>query len=160
MNAVSVLQHDAFYARESLAAARASGVDRLLELHWREIAHYQDIPLEIDWPVYEAAEKAGKLYVYTARIEGELIGYSCHFVGPNPHYKSSIQAVQDVLYVEPVHRRGSVGFRLIRFADRDLKAAGVQISYQHSKVAQPIGALLERLDYEAIDTIYGKRLDL
>jgi GNAT superfamily N-acetyltransferase len=145
--------------RESLAQLRAAGVDALLVRHWREIAHYQDIPLEVDYPVYEAAEAAGKLRIFTVRLDGELVGYSCYFVNSNPHYKSSVQAVQDVLFLAPEYRKAAIGRQLIAYADVRLAAEGVQVTYQHSKAALPIDALLKRQGYEFIERIWAKRHD-
>lgn len=160
------LQRSPQIKRESLADLRAGGVDALLVRHWREIAHYQDIPLEVDYPVYEAAEAAGKLRIFTVRmvgdensIAGELVGYSSYFVNSNPHYKSSIQAVQDVLFLAPEYRKAAIGRTLIAYADAQLAAEGVQVTYQHSKAALPIDALLKRQGYEFIERIWAKRHD-
>ena|SRR5437660_11181995 len=147
------------YARETLAQVRASGVDELLGRHWLEIAHYPDIPLDVDWKVYEGVEADGKLRAYTARVDGVLIGYASYFVNHNPHYRSSLQATQDVLYLAPEYRKSRIGYRLIAFADAQLAAEGVQAVYQHSKAAHDIGPILERQGYELVDLLYAKRLD-
>jgi GNAT superfamily N-acetyltransferase len=132
----------------------------LLRAHWREIAHYQDIPLEVNQGGYEQVEAAGKLRAYTARSgDGALIGYAVYIVGPNLHYSSSIQAKQDVLFVLPERRKSTVGLRLIKFADDQLRAEGVQVVYQHSKVAHDIGPVMLRCGYELVEHIYARRLD-
>jgi GNAT superfamily N-acetyltransferase len=147
------------YARESLAEVRAANVEALLERHWREIAHYQDIPLNVNWAVYEGLEAAGALRTYTARAHGTLLGYAAYIVGRSPHYSGSIEAVEDVIYVAPEYRRGRVGYQLIAYADEQLAADGVQTVYHHTKVAHNFGPLLERQGYELIEVKYGKRLD-
>ena len=130
----------------------------LLKNHWQEIAHYKDIPLDPDYSVYKQMEDMGALRVYTVRKEGKLIGYSAFFIRQHPHYKSSKQAVQDIIYVDPAHR-GGVGRRLIKECDELLKAEGVQVVYQHVKAAHNFGPLLERMGYQMQDIIYSKRLD-
>lgn len=152
-------RHSPLIQRETLGELRAGGVDVLLVRHWREIAYYQDIPLEVDYPAYEAAEALGKLRIFTVRIDGELVGYSCYFVNSNPHYKSSVQAVQDVLFLAPEYRKAAIGRTLIAYADHMLAAEGCQVTYQHSKVALPIDALLKRQGYEFIERIWAKRHD-
>lgn len=132
----------------------------LLVAHWDEIAHYHDIPLNIDREGYEAVERAGALRIFTVRADGQLVGYAVFVVRRNMHYLDSLQAVQDVLFLHPAWRRANVGRELIEFADEMLRRDGVQVVYQHVKLAYDFGPLLERMGYERIETIWGRRLDL
>ena len=145
--------------QEELVSAIWTELAPLLERHWLEIAHYPDIPLAPDRAAYEKFERAEALRCYTARKEMVLIGYAVFFVHTNLHYSSSLQAQQDVLFVAPEHRGSSIGVRLIRYAERELGALGVQVIYHHAKRATNVGRLLEHLGYELIDGLYGKRLD-
>lgn len=131
----------------------------LLFAHWKEIAHYDDIKLEPDWESYRALNEAGILKVFTVRTTNArvLIGYSVFFVKNNLHYKSSKQAVQDILFIHKDYR--GTGRHFIRWCDQQLKADGIQVVYHHVKKAHNFGPLLERMDYELVDLIYAKRLD-
>ena len=130
----------------------------LLKEHWEEIAHFKDIPLEPDYEFYAAAENAGILRTYTARNEeGILVGYAVYVVRNNIHYKSSIQALQDILFISKSYR--GMGGRFILWCDEQLKADGVQAVYHHVKTAHNFGRLLERLGYNLVDLIYCRRLD-
>lgn len=131
----------------------------LLERHFDEIAHYKDIALAPDQVTYEEMERAGVLRCYTARHNGELVGYAVFFVRPGMHYRHSLQAIQDVLFVVPERRVGTTGIRLIRFAEARLKALGVQVVYHHAKLTNRVGELLVKLGYELVDQLYAKRLD-
>lgn len=132
----------------------------LLIEHKDEIAAYPDIPLDPDIEAYNAIEADGALRCYTARLAGVLVGYAVFFLRHNLHYRSSYQAVQDVLFIQLAHRHGRVGFGLIRFSERELKAEGVQAVYQHIKTKTPQTiALFEKLGYAPIDLIMGLRLD-
>lgn len=153
------------YARETIADVLAE-IKPLLEAHYREIAHFQDIALKPDYPRYAQAEERGTLRIFTARtsVPGAmawhhkaLIGYAIYFVTPSLHYSDSVQAHQDILFVHSDFRRSTVGLRLIRHADEALAGEGVQIIYQHSKAAHSIGPVLERQGYELVDEIYAKR---
>lgn len=147
------------YQTESVEAFK-SQAGALLREHYLEIAHYKDIELDPDFEAYEAAERAGCVRVYTCRdIAGELVGYAVFFVRPNMHYRGSLQAVQDVLYVARAHRYGMAGVHLIKYAEQSLRAEGVQVVYHHVKRTNKVGQLLERLGYQAVDMIYAKRLD-
>lgn len=130
----------------------------LLHDHYKEIAHYQDIELKPDWGKYKTLEENGTLRIYTARnSEGILIGYAVFMVIKNIHYRDSLQALQDILFIRR-ENRGSGG-RLIKWCDEQLKAEGVQVVYHHVKAAHNFGPLLERMGYSLVDLIYAKRLD-
>lgn len=130
----------------------------LLIAHWREIAHFQDIQLDPDLTLYHAAQEAGMVRCYTARDAGVLVGYAIFFVRTNPHYRRSLQATQDVLFLDP-SRRGLTGARFIQWCDEQLQAEGVQAVYHHVKAEHNFGSMLERMGYELVDLIYARRLD-
>ena len=126
--------------------------------HYEEIAHYKDIALEPDEERYNQIEEGGMLRVFTLRnIDKKLIGYALFFVNKNLHYKSSKQAVQDVIFIRKENR--GRGGRFIAWCDEQLKAEKVQVVYHHVKTKHDFGVLLERQGYECVDKIYGKRLD-
>lgn len=128
----------------------------LTVLHYEEIAHYKDIPLEPDLEMYHRIEEQGCLRLYTVREEGELIGYSIFFLKENPHYKSSLQANQDIVFIRK-DKRGQ-GREFLAWCDDQLKSDGVDVVYHHVKAAHNFGPLLERQGYNLVDLIYGKRL--
>ncbi len=131
----------------------------LLIKHYEEIAHYQDIPLVADDEKYVKLTDMGVYRLFTARTEvGELTGYQGFMISHNIHYSSSLQAVEDVLFVFGP-RRG-FGAAFIRYGDDELKKSGVQVVYRHVKVKHNHGKILTRDGYEQIDLIFGKRLDL
>lgn len=131
----------------------------LLVKHYKEVAHYQDIELDPDFDAYMAMDKAGILRVFTARRGRELIGYSIYILKRNAHYKGSLQALQDILFIDPKKR--GFGAKFILWCDQKLKAEGVQVVYHHVKVKPELnfGPMLERFGYELIDQVYGRRLD-
>jgi len=146
------------YKREPLTREALSEAMPLLQAHWKEIAHYQDIPLDPDVAMYVAAEERGTVRAYSARNEcGQLIGYAVFFVKHNPHYQGSLQAVQDIIYLDP-DARGR-GLQFINFCDEQLRAEGVQVVYHHVKAVHNFGKALERIGYELVDLIYARRLD-
>lgn len=133
----------------------------LLERHWKEVAHYPDIPLQPNWNGYAECERLDLLRIYTGRDEGRLIGYSVFMVHMGMHYSTSKEADEDLLYLAPEHRKGRFGLQLMQFSERELTAEGVQLVKRRTKVSERLnfGALLERMGYEPIDVVYGKRLD-
>lgn len=146
------------FQQESVASVWSEALP-LFKAHYEDIAHYQDIPLVPDFEQYLKLDELGFIKVFTARDDStnELIGYACYFVRPNLHYKTSLQASQDVIYIKR-GRRG-LGYRFIHWCDEQLKLLGVQVVYHHVKLKHNFGPMLERQGYELIDLIYGKRLD-
>ena len=145
------------FARETLASCLEEAKPLLLE-HWKEIAQYDDISLDPDYERYYTLEQNGLLRVFTARSEeGNIIGYAVFFVNTNAHYKQSLQASQDIIFIHPNHR--GTGGRFILWCDEQLRSEGVQVVFHHLKAAHNFGPMLERFGYELIDLIYGKRLD-
>ena len=145
------------FQRETLAQCLEETKPLLLE-HWKEITQYVDIPLDPDYQRYYTLEQSGLLRVFTARSkEGNIIGYAVFFVNTNAHYKQSLQALQDVIFIDPKHR--GIGGRFILWCDEQLKSEGVQLVCHHIKAKHNFGPMLERFGYELIDLIYGRRLD-
>lgn len=145
------------FARENLAEI-AREISPLILEHYKEVAHFQDIELDPDWERYFEADDKGILRAYTARTsQGDLVGYAIFFVNKNMHYRKSLQAVQDILFLKK-NSRGTGG-RLIDYADRELAKEGVQAVYHHVKNAHDFSALLVRKGYREVDKILVKRLD-
>lgn len=82
------------------------------------------------------------------------------FIAKNAHYSGSLQALQDIFFVEKNARGVRVGLSLIKFHDQELKKEGVQLVYQHVKIDHPaLGRLLDHENYNAVEIMYSKRLD-
>jgi hypothetical protein len=139
------------------AASAFDEIMPLLQLHWREIAHYQDIVVDPDVEGYLKAEEGGNLRVYTYRVDSALVGYAVFFIRHNMHYKRSLQAVQDVLFIQKEYRGNGKTF--IEWCDEQLAIEGVQVVYHHIKAAHNWSKVLEKMNYELVDLIYAKRLD-
>ena len=132
----------------------------LLDKHYLEVAHFQDIALKPDWDAYRKLDEVNILRCFTARdIMGVLIGYSFFFVKTNIHYAESLQAHQDVLFLHPDYRKNHIGSKFIAWCDERLKEEGVQAVYHHVKQEHNFGPLLERMGYQLVDLIYARRLD-
>lgn len=132
----------------------------LLDKHYLEIAHFKDIQLKPNFTRYIDLEKAGVFRMYTARDElQKLVGYAAYFMNFNLHYSDSLQAVQDVIYVEPSKRGYGMGKEFIAWCDEQLRHEKVQAVYHHVKAKHSFGPMLESLGYQLVDLIYARRLD-
>lgn len=135
----------------------------LLERHYKEVSAYQDIPLAPDFEKYEQLEKLGNVRCFTAKMTTAdntlaLVGYCIFFVHINIHYTSSLQAVQDILYLEKSQRGQGLGKKFIDWCDEQLSKEGVELSYHHVKTKLNFGPLLESLGYRHVENIYARDL--
>lgn len=143
---------------ESFVAARKE-LKRVIPLHYEELALNKDkVPLQPRWSVYDTAEKAGELLFVTCRNDGELIGYFIGFIAPGLHYETCLTCSMDIFYVCKEHRNGSLGLRLFKYVERELKARQVQRVFVGSKVHADASKLFERLDYSRVEIYYSKWL--
>lgn len=166
------------FAREPLTAALLDESSALTAQHWDEIAAHKDIPLDVDVESYLNAEASGLVRCYTVRADihrtravgggqwvhqvGELTGYAIFFVRTNMHYRTSLQATQDVLYLHPSVRGTGDGLKFLAWCDEQLQAEGVQVVYHHAKPGHPAlaAALISKLGYSLAESIYARRLDV
>jgi len=138
-------------------------IQSLIEMHWEEIAVWQDIPLEPHWDGYYALEKSGNMVVYTVRDDqndNKLVGYAVFFLRNHIHYKSHILAANDLVWVHPDYRDGKVGRNLVNFWEKDLQSRGVHVVHVNVKVAHPaLGLVLKWSKYKTVESGHEKRLN-
>jgi GNAT superfamily N-acetyltransferase len=146
------------YKRESLESVRYE-VDDLFQRHWEDIALNKDkIKLNPDWSFYENLYSSGNLGIYTARSNGELVGYFVVVAAPHPHYKDHYFATNDIVFIHPDYRRGLAGYKLIKFAEEDLKKNGVSVLVINTKAHAPFDTLLQRMKFTLTERVYSKYL--
>jgi GNAT superfamily N-acetyltransferase len=129
-----------------------------LMAHHEEISKHNDFQLDPDVEKYRLLSDMGMYKVFTAKdkgIGGELIGYAGFFVSPMIHFKNNSQAVCDLIYVRPEHRRSGVGTKLIEFIGEKLKH--VDVIYYNIPAKMDWSGLLIKKGYELHDRMYSRR---
>lgn len=146
------------YQQESLVTTKADIIP-LLEKHWEEVAlNKEKIKLNPDWDAYANLEDAGILKIFTARDDRKLLGYFVVFVKSHIHYKDHLFCYNDVIFVDEEYRKGFTSPRLIKFAEKCLKADGVEVMIVNTKRHKPFDSLLVWLGYKHIENLYSKVL--
>ena len=146
------------FAQEELTANLA--IHEIIPLsrdHFEEVDPFPDRTVDVDLTVYENAHKQGMLRIFTARDLGTLVGYAIFIVAKDYHYKDSIRATQDMLYLAPKYRNGFIGVEFIRWCDEQLRAENVATVYQYSAKNPDIGPVFAHLDYTPIQTLWARR---
>ncbi len=148
------------FAREEYSESLAAELFPLNQSHNDEVFPFTDIKLEPDYEQYGIFEKTGMLRIFTVRSGLQLFGYAFFFVTKSAHYKNSIQACEDMLYLSPEVRKGFTAARFIKWCDTQLKNEGVQVVYQNvTHYGKNFGMVLERIGYVPFETLYARRLD-
>ena len=146
------------FAIENLAKVRRE-IEPLLMEHWNEIALNKDIiKLNPDWREYARLDELNALRIYTARKDGELMGYFVIMVSRSLHYKDHLFANNDIVFLTKPARKGLTGLKLVKFAMESLKAEGVTKLHINTKTHQPFDPIMERLGFEEIETVFSKVL--
>lgn len=130
----------------------------LIKKHFTEVARFKDFRVEPDFVNYTALDEAGLLRIYTARIEKELVGYSVFTLVQHPHFKAVKQAHEELLFLDPIKRKGNLGDRLIEYCDEQLEKDGADVIYHTVTVERDFSLLLLRRGYELSDRVYAKRV--
>jgi len=144
------------YQRECLVSVKQE-MKPLLEKHWSETEPNQDtIKLDPDWKEYATLDSCGILHIFTARNEGELVGYCVVMVSRSIHHKGHIFASTDVVYIKPEYRKSSAGSELIEFAEGYCKSSGSSLMTINMKTEFPFDKLLLRLGFDLIERVYHK----
>ena len=123
--------------------------------HYDEIAQFKDVQkLDPDFEAYDRLEKTGKLWVMTARSEGEFIGYIVMMITTDLHYRKMLRALEDIHFILPEHRKGLLGYKMLARTVEEMRAKGVQTITFRTKADQSHGVLFERLGGVLHDLVY------
>lgn len=130
------------------------------EKMWGETGN-DSIPLDVNYEQYLELTRRGNLLTIEARLDGRLVGYVIFIVTYAPHHQTSLQAVQDIFYVEEGSRRSllGAGLALMVEAEEALKERGVHMIYQNVSKHYDFSPFLKRLGYEVSQITYQKRID-
>ncbi|AST86225.1 hypothetical protein CIG66_07010 [Ralstonia pseudosolanacearum] len=132
----------------------------LLEEHYAEISTHKDhgVPLEPMEEVYRVRQADGSLMMVIGREDGRIVSYFVCFVAPGLHYRSCLTCTPDIFFVAPEKRTGTMGMRMFRFVEKELKRRGVKRWAVGSKVQHDASALFRYLKFDPVETMYEKWL--
>lgn len=143
-------------AHESLLNVKAELIP-LLDKHWAETEPNQDtILLDPDWREYARLDQQGILHIFTARDEGNLIGYCVVMISRSVHHKDHVFASTDVIYVKPDYRKTATGSDLISFAEKFCNENNVSLMTLNMKTEYPFDNLMLRMGFNLIERVYHK----
>lgn len=145
------------YTVEKVTESLIDEIKPILTKHWEEIAMYRDkVEFKPDYDAYLAMEKIGAIHVVVVRDGVRIIGYYISFIYTHPHYKENKFAQNDILFIHPDYRGGTVAYRMFKFAEKELKKIGCSVNLIHMKTKFPFERLCQKLGMEKQEITYSK----
>lgn len=132
---------------------------QMFPTHHVELGLFKDkMPLDPDYREYVRRERAGELFLCSARRDGILVAYYVAVVRPGFHYRSTLTGTADIYWVSPEFQGRGLALPLFRHTERELKRRGVAVWYSGNKIHNPMGAdkLHELLGFQPADVYYAK----
>lgn len=134
-------------------------MQEVFPIHWEELALNKDkVPLDPQYDIYLAREQQDELLLVTVRKQQSLLGYFVGFIAPGLHYKTCLTCTMDIFYIRPDYRGSSLGLKLFRYVERELRARGVQRWFMGSKLHKDASFLFEAIGAEPVETYHSKWL--
>src|SRR5262245_7692603 len=123
--------------------------DRLIKDYFaRTNAQKGQPPFDMDWMHYITLEQRGNLMLFTARERGELIGMAMYMLSPHPHHAGYAFAICDTLGVNPDYRGRGVGRALVEFAEKHLRAHGMDYMLHGYRSVYGVTPLFEKIGFD------------
>lgn len=139
-------------------------IDKLIPLtqkHWDEIGHPgTDFKLKLDMRQYTAYNREGLYRVFTVfdTDKDQYVGYLGCLIHPLPHSENIIAAITDAIFLLPEYRKGTLGIRLVKYAEKALKDLGVHVLELGTNARYDLSSFCKRLGYTASSITYTKQL--
>lgn len=129
----------------------------LLTPHYEEVGQNKEkMTLNPDFEKLDFYNARGILHIVAARRNSELIGYHASIIDTLLHYKHILAGISDLYWIRPDCRNGRTPIKLFEEVEKTLKARGVQILYDATKLYFDHDKLFKHLGYKAIERRYSK----
>lgn len=129
----------------------------LWEPHYDEVGqNKQKMELNPDLEKLDVLNGQGRLHIVTVRRDGALVGYHATIVDTLIHYKHILAGMSDLYWLHKDCRGAGVGIKMFKKVEETLKARGVKILYDATKLYLDHDRLFQHLGYKAIERRYSK----
>ena len=110
------------------------------------------------YAVYLMVEHAGNLRLFTARLNGELVGYCAVIVDTSIHKESEILATSSSFYIRKDSSDILRALKFFRYIKQQLKNEGVNEWALTTTTDVDISPLFKRLGAELYETVHRLKL--
>jgi GNAT superfamily N-acetyltransferase len=116
-------------------------------------------PLRMNWKFYTDLEAAGRLAIFTSRMEnGQLIGFAMYILGHHPQHAGMPYAMCNTLAVDVSHRNQGIGTLLVEAALAYFKGTDIKMVMHGYRTIYDTEPLFPKLGFDLMEHIYMKVL--
>lgn len=130
-------------------------VEELWRLHWQDTEGYRaSLGYNPDKEAFLSYERSGMFRLFTARIDGRLVGHLGCLVFPSRHTQTQT-ANEDFFFVRAEHRGAGVAADLLRFGLLELRDEGVEQVTFSDKEPSNLGPFLSKFGFKQVAKQYS-----
>jgi GNAT superfamily N-acetyltransferase len=129
----------------------------LIKEHWDEVVT-DNRPLEPFWEIFRDFEKKDKLVCFTARKDGDLVGYAVFIFVPDLHSRNTQTAYNDAVFLKKEFRKGGLGKTFIEYCDEQMDKMNIDLILWHVKPTVDFSGLLKSIGYKHFNTLYAREV--
>lgn len=145
-------------AKASIADLEAApNIFELLDEYAAESAIAGMPPPAVNSESYKLMERTGALHTFTARVDGELIGYITILLTILPHYSVKI-GISESWFVTKSQRKTGAGMKLLKAAEEFAEAGGAPGVLVSVPVSGALPEIMPSAGYAPVNMIFFKRL--
>lgn len=138
-------------------------IGQLAKTHFEEVATVDEgkRPFKLHTLAMDMANKLGQMPMFTARVDGYLVGYLTWNVFPDLECADLKIAQQGGWYVKEGYEKLGLGWKLMRYSLGELKKAGIDEVFMHHRLngrAKDLTPFFKRLRATEIQHTYYLKL--
>lgn len=138
------------FAMEPMSDELVAELRPLNALHWQETEAYRHgLPLNPDYAMLQALNRAGRYTAFTVRRDGVLVGECLMHLFLNSHTQL-LSAKEDTLFVHPDHRVGRLAFKFVQYVRRCLERLGARDLTVSVKIGTRGENFFERMGFRLV----------
>ena len=111
-----------------------------------------------DWEKYIVLQQLGKLIAFGAFQEEVLVGYVALLLSESLHYKGTVVAISDTIFLTKEFRNSSAGIRLMKEAEKEAAIRKAEYVCWYSKENSSLENICRKKNYRIRDIIFIKEL--
>lgn len=110
-----------------------------------------------NWVSYENMERLGILHIFGAYASNELVGFISILSTVVPHYAERV-ATTESFYVDPAHRKGGTGRKLMEAAEDCAKGTGAVALFVSAPYRGRLESVLPSFGFRRTNSVFYRSL--